>query len=133
MSRPQALPSLGSGSSFVMSQTTATGVKNVFSDPQLHLQVLYSSAETPFKSNLACPSGIAGVNSECLCVNSLAAVPYRQNVPSIQSAYMTGLFSPIEIFPQLSRAAMQLVQERSPYPNAYKAMDGVSLANPHYQ
>jgi len=128
---PQALsqPSPNTGIS-VMSQTTATAIKNTWSDPKSHLVVQYSQYETPYKSNMVCPSGIASVNNDCLCPGSQSGVPYRQSIPVFSKNYVNTLFSPIQadMFPQPSAAAQYLIQERGPCPaSAYRAMDTAPL------
>lgn len=128
---PQALsqPSMQTGV-IVTAQNTATGLKNVYMDPSAHLQVLYAPGETPYKSNMVCPSGTASVNNECLCPGAPSGVPYRVGVPSFSNQYVNTLFSPIQtdMFPQLSPAAKALISERGPCPaSAYRPLDMTPL------
>jgi hypothetical protein len=138
---PQALgqPSMMAGGMYgrgdavtVTVQNTPNGFRNVYSDPALHMNVLYGTNETPFRSNISCPVGSASVNNECLCPGAPSGVPYRQAVPMFTKDYMSSMFSPIEpqMFPQLSQAAAGLVAERSPCgPSAYRSMDATMLTN----
>jgi len=128
---PQALsqPSMQDRVS-VMVQNTPTGFRNVYSDPALHLNVLYSTRETPYKSNISCPFGAASVNSECICPGAPSGVPYRQSVPVLTTDYLKSMFSPLEpaMFPQVSAASRSLIAERSPCgPQAYRSMDKTAI------
>lgn len=129
---PQALsqPNLQENS-FVAVQNTATGLRNVYTNPALHLQVLYNSRETPYKSNMVCPTGVPSVNNDCMCPGNPSGVPYRQSVPQYTASYMRSLFSPLEsqMMPPITQAAKYLVAERSPCPqSAYKPLDATPLS-----
>ncbi len=51
----QALaPVTAQNGNFIMAQNTAMGPMNVYTDPNLHLQVLYSTQQTPFRANMQC-------------------------------------------------------------------------------
>lgn len=109
-------------------QHMANGLRNVYEDRSLHLDVLYSQYETPFRSNMVCPSGSVGVNNECLCPGAPSGVPYRQAIPTLQNQ-ISALFSPIQpqMFPQVGAAAAMLVRERGPCPQGYQPMDSSPL------
>lgn len=114
----------------VATQNTARGLRNVYTDAPAHLQVLYGTNQTPYKSNMACPDGIASVNNECIAPGAPSGVPYRQTVPAYTQTYMNTLFSPLqpEMFPQVSAAAQSLMAERGRCPaSAYGAMDSMPL------
>lgn len=122
----------GAGGVTVMVQNSPSGLQNVYTDPALHLNVLYSNLETPFKSNLSCPTGFTSVNNDCICPGSPSSVPYRQSVPLMTTNYMSTLWSPIEpnMFPQVSRVSQQLIADRSPCgPKCYANMDATPITS----
>lgn len=129
---PQALglPS-AQENSFVAVQNTARGLQNVYTNPALHLQVLFTNQETPYKSNMVCPTGVPSVNNDCMCPGNPSGVPYRQSVPQYTASYMNSLFSPIQkdMMPPMTQAAKYLIVERSPCPmSSYKMMDATPLS-----
>ena len=127
---PQALsqPSQQTGVT-VTAQNTATGPQNTFTDPASHLVVQYGLYQTPYKSNMTCPNGVATVNNDCSCPGAPSGVPYRQSIPSFSTRYVNTLFSPIQsdMFPQPSAAAKYLIAERGPCPSAYRPLDSTPL------
>ena len=114
---PQFLsqPNLDQGIT-VMSQLMPSAIKNVYSDPNTHLNVLYSNYETPYMSNINCSTGAVSVNNECICPGAPGAVPFKQAVPVYSKNYLNTLWSPIEsnLFPQVSPASQMLIASRSP-------------------
>lgn len=113
---PQFLsnPNISTGTT-VMVQNFPTGLKNVYTDPKTHLNVLYNKYETPYMSNINCETGTAGVDGTCICSGSPSLVPYRQNVPIYSKNYLNSLWSPIEtnLFPQVSQSSQMLIAQRS--------------------
>lgn len=129
----QSLPeSSPQSNSYVTGAFTGSCVQNVYHNAAMHLEVLFNGDETPYKPNLVCPSGAAGVNNNCLCPGSPSGVPYRQQPAQYQSTYMGSLFSPLNptLFPQPSRAAQTLIQQRSPLPRGqgFRSMDMMPFA-----
>jgi len=133
MSNRQAL-SFSQGT-YVQVENSANGLRNVFSDPAMHLNVLYSTGQTPYKANISCPSGSTNVNNECLVPGSASGVPFRLSTPAMTSNNFNSLFSPIDYNqPPMSAAAASLMQERGPCPaSAYQLLDSNPLRGPGCQ
>jgi hypothetical protein len=122
-------PSAASGTS-IISENTGQGIQNTFQDPKSHLIVQYSEQETPFKSNLSCPMGVASVNNDCLCPGGESGVPYRQAIPHFTKSYLNTLFSPIDanMFPEPSKTVSFLIAQRGRCPtSAYRALDSIPI------
>ncbi len=128
---PQALsqPAPAQGI-FVSGQHMANGLRNVYQDPASHMEILYSLDQTPYKSNMVCAVGVAGVNNDCLCPGVPSGVPYRQGIPNFTRQSLNAMFSPIQsdMFPRPTAAAQSLIAERGPCPlSAYQPMDMTPL------
>jgi hypothetical protein len=113
----------------VASEFTGNAVQYVHTDRAMHRQVLYSNNETPFRSNMMCSNGVAGIDNTCLCPGSASAVPYTQNPAQYESMYMTSLFSPVgdTFFPQPTMASRKVMAERGPMPSSYRTMELIPL------
>lgn len=118
---------------FITGQFTGSSVQNVYSDPSLHRDIMFSSKQTPFKANMLCATGSAGANNSCVCPGSSSGVPFRQSPPALVSQSMSSLFFPMTggYSPQITSAVQTLLKQRSPIPkgqpSGYSSMDSMSM------
>ena len=88
-------PSQQSGN-HVAGEFNGVNVGNVYYYPSIHREVHFPQVETPFKANMVCPQGTAGVDNTCLCPNSASSPPYREQPMMYQAAYTALLFTPTQ-------------------------------------
>lgn len=110
---------------YVTGAFTGNSVSNVYHDPALHRNIIYSNQMTPYQSSLVCENGATTVNSTCACPGAPSAPPFQVQTPMYTANYMGTLFSPIHgsYFPQVSPAVESLLRMRGRGPaTAYSTM-----------
>lgn len=112
-----------------MGEFTGRSVQNVWNDPSMHRQVFYGQNQTSFKSNMLCRQGSATIDNTCVCANTVSASPYQTPPQQKLTQYAVSMFSPTPgaYFPVPTRAAQELIAERSPDPSSYHNMDNMPM------